>query len=512
MFCGVFFFTALLSTTTVQAASTTVQAIEETSTYSKKATTVDATKHRVWVGISNDSGVEKAYIKFPRTTDLSKVTSAKLKLYVFDEDAFHDVTANPTLKFGHTISIRPMRGNWSENSLTESTASSLIWESGYGTATHTLAAGTPRMNWVTLDVTDLVKKQATVTQDFITFELSDPQASSANVHDIAFTTKEYTSASSSVGPQLELTTADTNNVSQPATTGNVIIRTTFLATPAQEPTPQYGTATSPWPRVAVYLNNGYSYDGLKDYGSCTNPQAIPTSPKFAEPFCGKPNLYREKLLEEFEVSAATFTKDITVPAANLTFQPYSSDTVNRYTKISYAYHNDYWNPGLNLDRGVGITKVEFIEVGTNKVLKTLIPADNAKYLNGSTATGTFAYQDLGVSSFAGVKDSTQDGMVNAFDTLERSTPFLKDNSWYIAKDGTFNIVTSELNTALQCGGTNVGDLDNDKDVDIFDYNKMVQDFGRTGAKCFSPADIDGDGDVDIFDYNKLVGAFGKKYS
>jgi len=51
-----------------------------------------------------------------------------------------------------------------------------------------------------------------------------------------------------------------------------------------------------------------------------------------------------------------------------------------------------------------------------------------------------------------------------------------------------------------------GDLDNDEDVDIFDYNLLVTNFSATGD---NPADIDGDGDVDIFDYNILIENFGK---
>lgn len=49
----------------------------------------------------------------------------------------------------------------------------------------------------------------------------------------------------------------------------------------------------------------------------------------------------------------------------------------------------------------------------------------------------------------------------------------------------------------------------DGKVNIYDYNLLVTDFGKTGANGFSPADIDVNGKVDIFDYNILVGNFGK---
>jgi len=50
-----------------------------------------------------------------------------------------------------------------------------------------------------------------------------------------------------------------------------------------------------------------------------------------------------------------------------------------------------------------------------------------------------------------------------------------------------------------------GDIDRDKDVDIFDYNGLVEEFGLTMP---SYADIDTNGKVNIFDYNLLIENFG----
>lgn len=47
----------------------------------------------------------------------------------------------------------------------------------------------------------------------------------------------------------------------------------------------------------------------------------------------------------------------------------------------------------------------------------------------------------------------------------------------------------------------------DGDVDIYDYNLLVTNFGQQGQS--NPADINADGKVDIFDYNLLVTNFGK---
>lgn len=56
------------------------------------------------------------------------------------------------------------------------------------------------------------------------------------------------------------------------------------------------------------------------------------------------------------------------------------------------------------------------------------------------------------------------------------------------------------------GATLTGDIDGDGDVDIFDYNILVSEFGAIGG---SPTDINNDGKVDIFDYNILVENFGR---
>lgn len=54
---------------------------------------------------------------------------------------------------------------------------------------------------------------------------------------------------------------------------------------------------------------------------------------------------------------------------------------------------------------------------------------------------------------------------------------------------------------------NDGDTNGDGIVDIYDYSKVVEDYGTTEKG--SPADFDQDGDVDIFDFNKVIENFGK---
>jgi len=53
------------------------------------------------------------------------------------------------------------------------------------------------------------------------------------------------------------------------------------------------------------------------------------------------------------------------------------------------------------------------------------------------------------------------------------------------------------------------DINSDGKVDIFDYNLIITNFGKTGAAGFTSSDIDTNGKVDIFDYNTLISNFGK---
>ena len=52
-----------------------------------------------------------------------------------------------------------------------------------------------------------------------------------------------------------------------------------------------------------------------------------------------------------------------------------------------------------------------------------------------------------------------------------------------------------------------GDIDGNNKVDIFDYNILLTNFGRTGVGV--PGDLDKNNKVDIFDYNIVLTNFGK---
>lgn len=57
------------------------------------------------------------------------------------------------------------------------------------------------------------------------------------------------------------------------------------------------------------------------------------------------------------------------------------------------------------------------------------------------------------------------------------------------------------------GPSKPGDIDGDNDVDIFDYNIILTNFGKTGTSI--QGDLDKNGKVDIFDYNIVLTNFGK---
>lgn len=58
-------------------------------------------------------------------------------------------------------------------------------------------------------------------------------------------------------------------------------------------------------------------------------------------------------------------------------------------------------------------------------------------------------------------------------------------------------------------GSASADLNRNGSVDIFDYNILIGDFGKTGSAGWVPADIIRDGRVDIFDFNSLIEQFGR---
>lgn len=56
---------------------------------------------------------------------------------------------------------------------------------------------------------------------------------------------------------------------------------------------------------------------------------------------------------------------------------------------------------------------------------------------------------------------------------------------------------------------NISDINNDGVVNVFDYNIIISNFGKTGNLGFHVADINSDGKINVLDYNLLIGSFGR---
>lgn len=95
--------------------------------------------------------------------------------------------------------------------------------------------------------------------------------------------------------------------------------------------------------------------------------------------------------------------------------------------------------------------------------------------------------------------SNQNGQLS--DGINTDPVVIGGNNWV----GDIDYLTL-YNYALPFSSSLSGDLNADGKVNIFDYNILVGNFGKTGTNI--QGDIDNNGKVDIFDYNVLVGNFG----
>jgi hypothetical protein len=54
----------------------------------------------------------------------------------------------------------------------------------------------------------------------------------------------------------------------------------------------------------------------------------------------------------------------------------------------------------------------------------------------------------------------------------------------------------------------VGDLDDDRDVDLADLAQLLSNYGTTSGARYEDGDLDGDGDVDLGDLAALLAVYG----
>ena len=132
--------------------------------------------------------------------------------------------------------------------------------------------------------------------------------------------------------------------------------------------------------------------------------------------------------------------------------------------------------------------------------------------SGSACTSVKA--ELGNRSLGNIDQSRNSGKWNSLGTV--TLPKGTSSSLKLISPGGCTAIADAVKFVYKDGAQSLtptptppevrGDLDKDGDVDIFDYNLLVENFGA--SKCGNLADINGDCKVDIFDYNILVENFG----
>jgi len=167
-------------------------------------------------------------------------------------------------------------------------------------------------------------------------------------------------------------------------------------------------------------------------------------------------------------------------------------TINGGNFYDYKINNDY-------DYSVFLKEGEILVIGDQDVSK------NSLYVYvflepNSSQSSIYTFHD----SKNGVKYRLQAFVNNGQYVLKN----LDNNKQVSMTDDSYGkgFKTAKIDSLVF---PNPGDLNNDGKVDIFDYNILVSNFGKTGTSGFIPADINKDGKVDIFDYNILISNFGK---
>lgn len=96
-----------------------------------------------------------------------------------------------------------------------------------------------------------------------------------------------------------------------------------------------------------------------------------------------------------------------------------------------------------------------------------------------------------------------DNITTGTNTLLNGSP----KTFNIQLSGSPSHSPSALPSASASSTMKIGDINSDGKVDIFDFNRLLSDFGKTGENL--PSDLDRNKKVDIFDFNILLKNFGK---
>lgn len=161
------------------------------------------------------------------------------------------------------------------------------------------------------------------------------------------------------------------------------------------------------------------------------------------------------------------------------------DTVNKRAHLWIDNKTDTWG---NLVNGVAV-----INIASATVTIPNMPSGS--------------YPVAWIDTSTGLVSKNETVVVGANGNLELSiTNLSTDTAVKIGDYSTSPNPSPSSSSAASTPPTKPGDIDGNNEVDIFDYNILLTDFGKTGN---NPGDIDKSGMVDIFDYNILLTNFGQ---
>jgi hypothetical protein len=151
-------------------------------------------------------------------------------------------------------------------------------------------------------------------------------------------------------------------------------------------------------------------------------------------------------------------------------------------------------------------------IGEGKILKLNVTVENQGTVIETSNVTVYANNTFISAQPVTLNPTEIQTLTFTWDT----TGYTKGNYWINA---TIDIVPFEIDTADNVWDygwtylTIVGDIDGDRDVDIFDIVMMAGVYGvRLPDPRYNPnADVDGDGDIDIFDIVAAAGNYGKSW-
>jgi hypothetical protein len=115
---------------------------------------------------------------------------------------------------------------------------------------------------------------------------------------------------------------------------------------------------------------------------------------------------------------------------------------------------------------------------------------------------------MGAQIASATTDANGSFSVSIPSSNQQATVGISPPSQYINTTNSFVAFTANQAVFNMFGVKIGGDIDGNRKVDIFDYNTLVGNFGKSGIGP-TGGDIDNNGTVNIFDYNTIVGNFGK---